>query len=143
MHNKFKSFISIFFAIFMLLSSLVVPTSAAESRASDLISNRSCSVSAVGNGKIAVVFSITTKGYVSRLGAQSMTFYAQNGSSWTWKASYDQYDAGMSTTNDFDYDSTVYYQGTSGVRYKVEVTLFATDSSGKTDTRDYTLYVNA
>lgn len=143
MHNKLKSFTAMLFTICLILSLLVVPVSAAESRASDLILNRTCSVSAVGNGKIAVVFSVTATGYVSRLGAQSMTFYAQNGSSWTWKASYDQYDTGMSTTNDFDYDGTMYYQGTSGVKYKVVVTLFAKSSSGKTDTRDYTLYVTA
>ena len=72
-----------------------------------------------------------------------MKFYSQNGSSWTFEDSYGQYDSGMSISNNYTFDNTVYYQGTSGVKYKVVVTLFATNSSGTTDTRNYTLYVTA
>ena len=105
--------------------------------------SRSCKVTAADSGKIAVNFSVTTSGIVSRLGAQSMKFYSQNGSSWTFEDSYGQYDSGMSISNNYTFDNTVYYQGTSGVKYKVVVTLFATNSSGTTDTRNYTLYVTA
>ena len=143
MHSKFKTTASMLFILCLLLSILVVPANAAESRASDLISNRSCKVTAAGNVKLAVNFTVATRGVVSRLGAQSMKFYAKSGSSWTLGESYGQYDTGMSTTNDFDYDGTMYYQGTSGVKYKVVVTLFAKNSSGSTDTRNYTLYVTA
>lgn len=143
MHSKFKTTASMLFILCLLLSILIVPANAAESRASDLISNRSCKVTAAGNGKIAINFTVTTKGVVSRLGAQSMKFYSQNGSSWTFEDSYGQYDSGMSTSNNYTFDNTVYYQGTSGVKYKVVVTLFAANSSGTTDTRNYTLYVTA
>ena len=138
MRNKFKSFISMTLATLLLLTMLIVSASAAEARASDLILNRSCKVTAADSGKIAVNFSV-----VSRLGAQSMKFYSQNGSSWTFEDSYGQYDSGMSISNNYTFDNTVYYQGTSGVKYKVVVTLFATNSSGTTDTRNYTLYVTA
>ena len=143
MRNKFKSFISMTLATLLLLTMLIVSASAAEARASDLILNRSCIVTAADSGKIAVNFSVTTSGIVSRLGAQSMKFYSQNGSSWTFEDSYGQYDSGMSISNNYTFDNTVYYQGTSGVKYKVVVTLFATNSSGTTDTRNYTLYVTA
>ena len=57
------------------------PCESAEARASDLILNRSCKVTAAGSGKIAVTFSISAKNTVSRLGAKSMYFYAsENGS---------------------------------------------------------------
>ena len=69
MRNKFKSFISVTLATLLLLTMLIVPASAAEARASDLILNRSCKVTAAGSGKIAVNFSVTTSGIVSRLGA--------------------------------------------------------------------------
>ena len=112
MRNKFKSFISMTLATLLLLTMLIVSASAAEARASDLILNRSCKVTAADSGKIAVNFSVTTSGIVSRLGAQSMKFYSQNGSSWTFEDSYGQYDSGMSISNNYTFDNTVYYQGT-------------------------------
>ena len=103
MRNKIKAFISTSLATLLLLTMLIVSASATEARASDLILNRSCKV--------------TTSGIVSRLGAQSMKFYSQNGSSWTFEDSYGQYESGMSTSNNYTFDNTVYYQGTSGVKY--------------------------
>lgn len=143
MRKNFKSVVSLIFAVSLLLSLLVVPASAAEIQASNLISNHSCNASAVGDGKISVGFSVTAKGSMSRIGAQSMYFYAENGSLWSLKESYGPYDTGMSAADKFTYSNTITYQGTSGVRYKVVVTLFAKNSSGTTDTRDYTFYVNA
>ncbi len=119
MRNKFKSFISMTLATLLLLTMLIVSASAAEARASDLILNRSCKVTAADSGKIAVNFSVTTSGIVSRLGAQSMKFYSQNGSSWTFEDSYGQYDSGMSISNNYTFDNTVYYQGLPALNIKL------------------------
>lgn len=143
MKKTVKSIVSLIFAVSILCSLLVVPVSAAEIQASNLISNHSCNASAAGGGKISVGFSITAKGTMSRLGAQSMYFYAENGSLWSLKESYGPYDTGMSAADKFTYSNTLTYQGTSGVKYKVVVTLFAKNSAGTSDTRDYTFYVTA
>lgn len=114
---------------------------AMETRASKLIISHSCVASADADGEINVTFSITGKGIMSRIGAQSMYFYVKNGSAWTLEKSYGQYSAGMNTTNKVTYDNTITYQGTKGAQYKIVVTLFVKDSEGASDTRTYTKYV--
>ena len=142
MFTKIKSYVALILCAILLSSYFIVPAEAAM-RASSIIANHSCEASAAGGGKIAVTFSISAKNTVSRLGAKSMYFYASENGKWILKESYNQYDAGMSCTNDGIHGNTINYQGVSEVRYKVVVTLFATNSSGTTDTRNDTLYVTA
>ena len=78
---------------------------------------------------------------MSRIGAQSMSFYIKNGTSWKLVESYTEYYVGMSAMNKVTYDNTITYQGTAGADYKVVVTLFVKDSDGATDSRTYTKYV--
>lgn len=114
---------------------------AMETRASKLIISHSCVASADTDGKINVTFSITGKRIMSRIGAQSMSFYIKNGTSWKLVESYTEYYVGMSAMNKVTYDNTITYQGTAGADYKVVVTLFVKDSDGATDSRTYTKYV--
>lgn len=141
MFNRVKSRISLFLCICLVLAYAVVPASAAMD-ASGVISSHSCEVTATGGGEIDVEFAISAKSVVSRIGANYMYFYAYNGSSWTLEESYGPYDTGMSRANAGVYGNTITYQGRTGTRYKVEVSLFAKTSDGTSDSRVYTEYVN-
>lgn len=135
-----KKIISLIFAL--TLSAMLTTTAVAmETRASKLIISHSCVASADTDGKINVTFSITGKKIMSRIGAQSMSFYIKNGTSWKLVESYTEYYFGMSAMNKVTYDNTITYQGTAGADYKVVVTLFVKDSDGATDSRTYTKYV--
>lgn len=125
----------------VLTALLATTAAAAETRASTLIFSHSCVASADTDGKINVTFSITGKKIMSRIGAQSMSFYIKNGTSWKLVESYTEYYVGMSAMNKVTYDNTITYQGTAGADYKVVVTLFAKNSDGETDSRTYTKYV--
>lgn len=54
----------------------------------------------------------------------------------------DRYDSGMSTKDDYYFGNELYYTGTPGKEYKVEVTVFAENSSGY-DSRTRTFNVTA
>ena len=135
-----KKIISLIFAL-TLIAMLTTTAVAMETRASKLIISHSCVASADTDGKINVTFSITGKRIMSRIGAQSMSFYIKNGTSWKLVESYTEYYFGMSAMNQVTYDNTITYQGTAGEEYKVVVTLFVKDSDGATDSRTYTKYV--
>ena len=135
-----KKIISLIFAL-TLIAMLTTTAVAMETRASKLIISHSCVASADTDGKINVTFSITGKRIMSRIGAQSMSFYIKNGTSWKLVESYTEYYVGMSAMNKVTYDNTITYQGTAGADYKVVVTLFVKDSDGATDSRTYTMYV--
>ena len=135
-----KKIISLIFAL-TLIAILTTTAVAMETRASKLIISHSCVASADTDGKINVTFSITGKRIMSRIGAQSMSFYIKNGTSWKLVESYTEYYFGMSAMNKVTYDNTITYQGTAGADYKVVVTLFVKDSDGATDSRTYTKYV--
>ncbi len=139
---RHKSRIAAILCIALLFAYLIVPAGASM-QASDIISSHSCKAVAKGNGKIGVTFSITAKYPISQIGAKSMYFFASNGDSWTLEEAYDKTDDGMVRNNGGAHGGTIYYQGTSGVRYRVVVTLFAEDSDGTSDARTYTMYVNA
>lgn len=125
----------------VLTTLLATTAAAAETRASTLIFSHSCVASADTDGKINVTFSITGKRIMSRIGAQSMSFYIKNGTSWKLVESYTEYYVGMSAMNKLSHGNTITYQGTAGEEYKVVVTLFVKDSDGATDSRTYTKYV--
>lgn len=130
------------FVLALVLTTLLATVAVAtEVRASALIVSHSCAASADTDGKINVTFSITGKKIMSRIGAQSMSFYIKNGTSWKLVESYTEYYVGMSAMNKLSHGNTITYQGTAGEEYKVVVTLFVKDSDGATDSRTYTKYV--
>lgn len=130
------------FALALTLATLLTATAAAvETRASMLIASHSCVASMDTDGEIRVTFSITGKKIMSRIGAQSMSFYIKNGTSWKLVESYTEYYVGMSAMNKLSHGNTITYQGTAGEEYKIVVTLFAKNSDGETDSRTYTKYV--
>ena len=130
------------FALALTLATLLTATAAAaETRASMLIVSHSCVASMDTDGEIRVTFSITGKRIMSRIGAQSMSFYIKNGTSWKLVESYTEYYVGMSAMNKLSHGNTITYQGTADEEYKVVVTLFVKNSDGETDSRTYIKYV--
>lgn len=130
------------FALALTLATLLTATAAAaETRASMLIASHSCVASMDTDGEIRVTFSITGKRIMSRIGAQSMSFYIKNGTSWKLVESYTEYYVGMSAMNKLSHGNTITYQGTADEEYKVVVTLFVKNSDGETDSRTYIKYV--
>lgn len=134
MNKKFFRLIAVVLAMSILLS---VPAFAAV-KASGQIDVYDISVTKVSRGKIAIEFSVDGTGRMDRIGASSIIVY-ENG---TVVASYDADDTGMSVRRSTYHANTIYFNGTAGTRYKVEVTVFAEDADG-TDYRTKTVYVTA
>lgn len=141
MFSKMNKYVALFLCLYLIGAYAIVPASAAMD-ASDIISSHSCQVTANKSGEISVQFAVSAKGTASRIGAQHIYYYVYNGNSWSLEESYGPYDTGMSRASAGAYGNTITYQGNTGKRYMVEVTLFAKDSDGNSDTRDYTKYVN-
>lgn len=135
-----KKFMLYFCTVIMLVSACIMVPASAATRASTQIYRYDMDATSTGGGQLKIEFSVTGRDTMDWLGAQSITIY-ENSSS-TPVASYGQYDSGMSKTNSSRYSNEIYYSGTSGVRYRVTVTIFAKDSAG-TDTRTQTFYVTA
>ena len=120
----------------------VVPVSAISTRASAQIMRYSTDAKAVGNGRIAMKFSILGTDIMDTIGAKRIQIYSQVGGRWVITEIYSQDDAGMSDTDTYTYANTVYYDGTIGTYYKIVITVFAEDDAGS-DSRTETHYVTA
>lgn len=134
MNKKFFRLIAVALAMSIVLS---VPAFAV-TRASDQIRSYDITVTKVSSGKIAIDFSVDGKSRMDRIGASSIIVY-ENGAV---VASYDADDTGMSVRRSTYHANTIYFNGTAGTRYQVEVTVFAEDADG-TDYRTKTVYVTA
>ena len=136
-----KRVISAFLTALIVLSLFAVPTAAAtESRASEQITSYASTAFPVGNGELAIEFSISGKGMMSNIGAKEIKIY--HGSKWEFCDTYTKDDDGMYTSNDYKYRNTIVYPGTAGTYYKVVVTVFAENANGS-DSRTETHYVTA
>ena len=112
--------------------------------ASDQIHAYDSNVVATGNGRIAIQFSVEGIGLMKKRGASKITVYEKYGNDgWMLVDAYTEEDTGMTASGEVSYGTTKYYNGTSGVEYKVSVTIFATDYDGGTDSRTVTNYVTA
>ena len=128
MKKRFGNFVLLVLALSFLLS---VSALAADTRASAQISDYYMDAYAYGGGQIAIEFSVACNGRMSRLGALEIAIYEKSGTSWLPKHTYTEYSAGMAISNSAEYSNTIYYDGTVGRTYKVEVTVFARNSEGE------------
>jgi len=132
--KKLVRFCSLILTLSFVLS---IVASAAVTRASPFISDYEINAKACGGGQIAIDFSVFGNARMSRIGALEIIVYQKSGSSWNIKHTYDEYDTGMAVSNAPEYGNTIYYDGTVGATYMVEVTIFARNSAGE-DTRSQT-----
>ena len=121
---------------------LSVPAFATTYRASDQISSHSAEAIATGGGSFEVYFNIYGTGRMTCLGAESIVVREKVGSVWKIVATFDRDDTDMVSNNAFVHSATLYYPGTSGTEYMIEVTLFAENASGY-DSRLKVVYVTA
>jgi len=136
-----------FVAMFLLISCMLTITANAQGitpYASDQIDAYDSNVVATGNGKIAIQFSVEGTGIMKKIGASEIIIYEKYGKDgWMIAGAFTEKDKGMTVSGQNSYGTTMYFNGTSGVEYKIEVTIFATDYDGVRDSRTITNYVTA
>lgn len=77
---------------------------------------------------------------MDKIGCESIVIYSKSGSNWSKTMTWYEGASGMSKKNAQSYTNTMSYSSTSGVSYKVVVTVFAENSAGR-DSRTVTRYV--
>lgn len=81
---------------------------------------------------------------MKKLGASKIRISERDGTDgWIIAEVFTSSDAGMTASGRNFYGNTKYFNGVSGTYYKVEITVFATDYDGITDSRTVTCYVTA
>lgn len=128
-----------FICIFACIMALIIPASASSTRASDQIKAYMMDT-IVTEGAINIEFSITGKVIMDKLGCESIYIYKKVGTVWIYDNDKTEDDLGMSVTKRGHLGNTIAFSGTSGIEYKVVVTVFAENSAGR-DTRSKTFYV--
>lgn len=111
----------------------IVPTLAATVRSSEQIMSYSMDVT-TGVGTLNTHFTVTGNGTMNKLGCQSIYVYQKTDAGWSYVCSVLENSAGMSQTNTYRHLNTIYIDSKAGVEYRVVVTIFAENSSGR-DTR--------
>lgn len=112
---------------------MTVPSFAAEARSSEQIFSYSMNVTA-GKGTLDTYFTVTGKKTMDKIGCQSIYIYQKTGTSWTYVDCVLENSVGMSATNTHAHVNTISVNSVPGVEYRVVVTIFAENSSGR-DTR--------
>lgn len=133
--------------LFVLLSALLacfftMSAFAITARASEQISSYTTSATPLSDGDIKISFKVYGTAMMDELGAEEITVYRHSGSNWVEVDYYDRNDSGMTSTNTSRHSGSVTFNGTSGVEYKVEITIFAEDENGY-DSRTKTYTVTA
>ena len=132
------------FSCFVLVCALfMIMLPFASARASSQIDIYTMDVTATGNGKIAIMFSVTGTGFMDQIGAKSIDVYERESTGWETAVSYDADDFGMTASNVTKYGNTKYFYGEPGEEYKIEVTIFAEDKYGDSDSHSKTFYITA
>ena len=130
MNNRKTRLVSLGLLLILAFSCPVFAESGADLRASEQLRSYSMYATAVGNGRIAITFSVDGNRKMTQIGAERIVIYYRVGGSWVVADSLDKDDTGMSTGNAYYYGNTIYYNGVSGTDYQIEITIFAEDSSG-------------
>lgn len=126
--------------VFALLSATTVFAAA---RASEQIDIYDIDVATIGNGDIAIKFSVTGNGRMECLGAESIYIFERGTFGWELTESFDKDDPDMTEYDSPKYGNTVYFYGDPGKEYRVIVTIFAEDQYGESDSRSRTFTVTA
>ena len=126
-------------SILLLVACFLHLSAYATTRASDQIFAYDAEAVACGGGKVAIGFSIEGTDIMNSLGASKIRIYEPNGH---LAEVFLKSDDGMTASNKIFYGHTMYFYGTSGVEYKIIVTVFAEDDNGS-DSRNITCYVTA
>ena len=132
-------------AFLLALISVFCLTAAAQAatNASAQIAIHFMAAGSTSDGEIIIDFSITGAGFMKKIGAERIDIYDLNSSSTTPVKTFLEDDTGMSAYDTYKFGNSIYYQGISGHRYRVEVTVFAEDYNGDSDSRSKTFTFTA
>lgn len=136
-----KRFLALFF-VFVLTSISICSALDVQPYASAQLSRYSASAVAKSNGEIAVAFVVEGTGIMSKLGLDSVVLSEYTSGRWVEVETYNRSDFNKTRTNAVSYTDSISLDGESGVRYKIDVTVFATNASG-TDYGEYSCTVTA
>ena len=133
-----------FMSLIIVLSYMFTVPASAAVRASDQIDAYDGDAIACGGGRIAIEFSIEGTDQMKKLGGSKIRISERDSTDgWITAEVFTSSDAGMTASGRNFYGTTKYFNGVSGTYYKVEITVFATDYDGVTDSRTVTCYVTA
>lgn len=133
-----------FMSLIIVLSYMFTVPASAAVRASDQIDAYDGDAIACCGGRIAIEFSIEGTDQMKKLGASKIRISERDSTDgWITAEVFTSSDAGMTASGRNFYGTTKYFNGVSGTYYKVEITVFATDYDGVTDSRTVTCYVTA
>lgn len=138
----YKRYISLPLICLVLCTMLMPMAQAIDTKASHQISSYRAVATSGENGAIYSTFSVICVPEADALGAENISISMKLNNRWVPMKQYDRDDAGMSETNTSNYGNTITYYGTTGMDYKVEITVFAEDADGY-DSRTQTHYVTA
>lgn len=124
-----KCFLALFLVVFFASAS-VCSALRVQPYASAQLSRYSASAVAKSGGEIAVSFVVEGTGIMSKLGLESVVLWEYRNGGWVEVETYDRNDFNKTRTNAISYTDSISLNGESGVRYKIDVTVFATNSSG-------------
>ena len=123
--------------VFVLMLSL--PAFATEDRASDQIARHDIKVTPM-DGQIVIKASIYGMGVMNKIGRESIYVFKEYGSGWISTDWLLEDDYNMYRTNSSGHAANFFFDSEEGVKYRIEITLFAEDDEGR-DTVSQTFYV--
>ena len=125
-----------FILVFTLILSL--PVFASESRASDQIGRHDIQVTPLP-GEVGIKATIIGMGLMNKIGCQSLYLYKEYGSGWLLVDRLREEDDNMYVTNAAGHAANYYLDTIRGVKYRLDITLFAENDDGR-DTVSQTFY---
>lgn len=126
-------------ALIMIFSLLLSMSAfASETRASDQIARHDIDVTEL-SGQIGIKASIYGMGLMNKIGCQSIYLYKEYGSGWLLVDRLREEDDNMYRTNSSGHAANYYFDTVKGVKYRLNITLFAENDEGR-DTVSQTFY---
>lgn len=116
-------------------------TAYASTRASKQLTSYRVSPYYTSSGNITVSLSVVATNVMDEVGCSSLYVYEKIGSTWYLLASFNKNDTGMISYDSMHHGAAVSCDGYANGEFMVSATIFATDYSGNTDSRNITEYL--
>ena len=113
--------------ILTLLSACIFSYALAETRASDYFTSYGTTMSAIGNGRIAITFKAVGTGLCNQIGVASYHVEKRTDGGWV---NVSGFLSGQTGTNVASYAFGRYFQGIAGETYRIQVTFFSSIGTG-------------
>lgn len=138
-----KRYKSRFFSLILVLALMFTFPAFASVRASDQLSDYDMNARAIGDGEIAIKFSVRAADNMVKIGSSRILVYENINGRWFLVEDLDMDDPDMIATDVNYHSDTLHFSGFSGTEYRIYVEVYAEDYAGKSDSRAETFYVTA